>query len=321
MSASPACAAASGGRPAPRDLEIARALASRATAVGALAPGRWEVTLRNGARLDVRARFDAGWLLLDAPPHAGAPPTTVVASTRQLLHWNATFGGGARVVLQADEQGPLVRADVPLDEAVGLGGRVVEALSGVEAAISAIAGAVGGMPGDSTSVPAVATVDVPGGGAADLGDLCRQTGWDVVERAAGGLAVDLDVPGAFHQASITTRADATVAAWVPVVDATGASPAPSPDVCQRAVALLLLRVGGIVRMARPAAETRDGATEARFEVVFDSGPCAAELAHALAALSLACRLASREAAVLQHDEVVARAYVSQWERASAPGHH
>jgi len=76
----------------------------------------------------------------------------------------------------------------------------------------------------------------------------------------------------------------------------------------------------VVRMARGAVERSAGRPDARFEVVFESLPCAAELAHAFAALSVACRVASREAAMLWSSERVAAAYVEQWEQDKEENH-
>jgi hypothetical protein len=66
----------------------------------------------------------------------------------------------------------------------------------------------------------------------------------------------------------------------------------------------------MVRLARATAEERAGRTAVRFEVVFVSPPCAAEMAHALSALSVACRLCGREAKVLQQDEGAAEEYLA-----------
>src|SRR5439155_10563598 len=150
-----------------------------------------------------------------------------------------------------------------------------------------------------------------GDAATDLRELCGLTGWGFVEREPGRLAVDLDVPGMFWQAIVEARGEVGLSAAVPVLDPTVADAEPPDPVCRQALGLLLLRACGVVRMARAAAKTQDGATHARFEVVFGSQPCVAELTHAFAALSVACRVVSREAAVLWTDEVVARAYIEQ----------
>ncbi len=76
--------------------------------------------------------------------------------------------------------------------------------------------------------------------------------------------------------------------------------------CVQAVAVLLLRAAGAVRMVRATARQDAGPG---FEVHLGPEPLADELGRALAALSVAWRLAGREADVLARDERVARQYV------------
>ncbi len=256
------------------ELAIVRALGAGAQAVGPVGAARWEVTLAGGTPFDVRVRAAGGWLTFDGPLYDGVP------SARALLERNAMLDGGARIVLAPVDPTPRVRADVPLDDDVDLARRVVDACAGIERART---GAVGG--GRDVSPDTLAL-------------RCGATGWRIAEREPGLVAVDLDVPGAFQQATIAVRNGATI------VEAGVAEGEPASDVCRRALAMLLLRVAGTVRMVRPT-----GA--ARFEVGFDGDACATELAHAFAALSVACRLSCREASVLQHDEHIARAYLAQ----------
>ena len=84
-----------------------------------------------------------------------------------------------------------------------------------------------------------------------------------------------------------------------------------------AASQLLLRAAAVVRLVRPVL-VADGAP--RFEVVFDTAPSAAELAHALSALAVACRLFGREAEVVQRSPAVAARVVAFLEGAapSAP---
>jgi len=282
---------------APREMAVATALDKCAVAVDAVAPGRWAFTLSNGTDLAARARVDDGWLLLTAALGDGS-----VSPTRswELLRWNAVLDGGARVVVRAGRPGLRACAELALDDEVDLPRRILEACAGLRAANERWVCAPDGAGDAMTRVASE-------GASADLPRLCRESGWSFVEREAGRLGVDLDVPGAFQQAIVEPRGRG-VAVTVPVLEAAG----PSPSVCEQALGLLLLRVCGIVRMARAAAEAQ--ASQARFEVVFGSRPCAAELTHAFAALSVACRIAGREAAVLWSDEKIAEAYIEQWDR-------
>jgi hypothetical protein len=282
---------------------IAAALEKCATSVDESAPRRWAFALRNGTELAASASVRDGWLSLAAPLDASAPTPSRVWD---LLAWNATLGGAVRFAL--DRRGTCARADLPLDEDVDVGRRILETCAGLKAASDLLRGT------------AEAPVERTGGDLATDGlrELCRQSGWPAAERDAARFAVDLDVPGAFEQALAEPRADGSLCVAVPLL--AEARPAEPAAICRQAVGLLLLRACGVVRMARGAAEPRDGAPQARFEVVFESAPCAAELAHAFAALSVACRVASREAAVLWGSERVARAYVEQWERDKEDNH-
>ena len=282
-----------------REMAIAMALGKCADAVDLSAPGRWAFTLSNGTDLAARARVDDGWLLLTAALGDGSVSP---ARSWELLRRNAVLDGGARVAVRAGRPGLHACAELPLDDEVDLPRRVLEACGGLKAANERLVCAPDGTGDAMTSVASE-------GASADLPCLCRESGWSFVEREGGRLGVDLDVPGAFQQAIVEPRGRG-VAVTVPVLEAAG----PSPSVCEQALGLLLLRVCGIVRMARAAADLGDGVPQARFEVVFGSRPCAAELTHAFAALSVACRIAGREAAVLWTDEKIAGAYLEQWDR-------
>ena len=286
-----------------RETAIVTALAKRAAAVDPVAPGRWAVTLSNGADLAAHARVEDGWLLLEAS--LGDAP---VARNRawELLHANAALDGGARFALRARRPGLLACAEVALDDDVDLPRRVLDACAGLQAAHERL---VYG-PDGGGAAPAAAAGGEP---IPELTALCLESGWGCVERDGGRLAVDLDVPGEFQQAIVAPRG-AGVAVATPVLEAGDQAGAPPAPVCHRALGLLLLRVGGIVRLVRAAAEAGDAVPRARFEVVFGSRPAAAELAHAFAAVSVACRIAAREAAVLQSDAGIAQAYLAAWER-------
>jgi hypothetical protein len=282
---------------------IAAALAKCAVAVDRVGHGRWTFTLSNGTDLAARARIDDGWLLLDA---SLGPGSVTPARVWQLLRWNVMLAGGARFAVPPDRPGMRACAEVPLEEGIDLRRRVLDACAGLAAASDRL----GGGPDESDDAMPGAARDGEDG---DLSDLCLESGWACVARETGRLAVDLDVPGAFQQAVVEGRGRG-VAVTVPVAETAGDAAEPPASICEQALGLLLVRVCGIVRMARAAAEVRDGIPRARFEVVFGSRPCAAELAHAFAALSVACRIAGREAAVLRSDEKVAGAYLAQWDR-------
>jgi len=224
-----------------------------------------------------------------------------------MLAWNAALGGGVRFAVGAWAPAPELRADVALDAGADLGRRIAEACGGFVTAMSYLH-----EPGAQPSRATVA--DAPAGGD-ELAFLCRETRWSVKERGPGSLAVDLDVPGAFHQALVEERQGGRVSVSVPVFEATTVRTEPASETCRQALGIFLARMCGVVRMARAAAESNAG-TAPRFEVLHVQ-PTVAELDHGFAALSVAYRLAVQEAAVLWHDDTVASAYVRQWDDAVA----
>lgn len=256
-------------------VDVRRALAEAAGGIESAGPSAWRVTLDGGRPGDVRVAVRDGWLAVDAPLYDGVP------SPAALLARNATLGGGARIVLAPS---PRVRADVALDDDARLVRRVAEACAGV-------ARARAGCAGRDVAAPLA-----PGDPVARS----SETGWRVVPREPGVAAVELAIPAGFRQALVAARGGGTVVD-VDALDALDAAPA--SDAAREACALLLLRVAGAVRLVRPTGV-------ARLTVAFDGDVTAGELAHAFAALSVACRHVCREAAVLAHDEDIARAYVA-----------
>jgi len=140
--------------------------------------------------------------------------------------------------------------------------------------------------------------------ALDLAALCAAARWPFNARDDGTLAAPLEVNGAFQQATVAANADDGVLVWTSILggDAVG------PGACRDALGLLLLRACGVFRMVRAAVEVASDA--ARFEVVLGPRPTSEELARALSALSVAWRLAAREARVVSTDVGVAQAYLA-----------
>ena len=283
-----------------RDDTIEAALVKVAASVGQVAPGRWTFAITNGTATAATARVDGEWLVFDArPPLAPAG----VPDPWAMLAWNAALDGGARFAMRAGPAGPEVRADVALAPDVDPTRRIIEAYAGLQTAAICLHD-----PADlaATSTPtSIAAAD----GAEALAALCRETRWSVAQRDAGSLVVDLDVPGAVHQARVERRADGRVAVSVPVFDPTATRDEPASEACRHALGVFLVRTCGSIRMIRAAT---DAGGSPRFELV-QAAPSLVELEHGFAALSVACRFAAREAAVLWHDDVVANAYVRRWD--------
>jgi hypothetical protein len=133
--------------------------------------------------------------------------------------------------------------------------------------------------------------------AVDVAALCHEMGWPVVERD-GGVLIELDVPQGFAQARVAAGPDGSIATAVFIGD----GPPPSP--CRDALALLLLRASGSVRLVRAAAKATPG-----LEVALPPPVTVPALQHAFCALSVAYRLVVREAAALAHDASLAATYL------------
>jgi hypothetical protein len=275
---------------------IAAALEKCATSVVRIADAQWLLSLTNGAELTVHAGVHDDWLILEGPRvpgfgfrggHASGEPDA--AGLWSLLRVNAALVGGAKCALEPDLSGTQVRAEVPLDDDIDVARRITQACTGIKSAAARVHGSA------AYDSPVAAPLT-----HAELEALCRATPWTCVVRKEC-VAVDLQVQGAFR-ALVTARPDGKIAASV---DLNGRPADSSSPVCRAALAHFLLRINRVVRMARAAAA---GETP-RLETVFADAPTAPELNHALAALSVACRMAAREAEVLACEVEAARAYL------------
>ena len=102
--------------------------------------------------------------------------------------------------------------------------------------------------------------------------------------------------------------DVTVETW------TGPRPT---KVCRRALACLLLRLSGQVRLVRAFVQPRDEEVTVGLEAPLRPPAGAPELGRALSALSVAWELCGREAAAVT-DESIAREYLARVERVAVP---
>jgi hypothetical protein len=275
----------------------------------------WRGDLCNGTNVRVGARLEGDWLLMKARLAFGSRLSGAI-DPWSLLQANADLPGSVKFVVLPADPGLHARAELPVAAGVDLGQRLAQACAGFKqaAAVHArlikksgdeAAGSSRGRESVHRQVHAGRCesehIDLPG--------LCEEAGWNSTERPDGTNVVVLDLPDDFAPAQVEVGSCGTlrVATEIPP---SGGTPPPR---CRRALGVLLLRAGGVLRLARAAAQLSPPGAEAspavRFEVVFDSLPRATELAHALAALSVACRLYRREAMLLREDERLATAYL------------
>lgn len=271
---------------------VGEALQKCVPAAARTGAGRWGFSLANGRPHRFDARLADGWLLLDAA--AGAHGRT---DAWELLRLNARLGGSAKLARTASGETRL-RAELPAaHDEIDLVPLLAETCAGLRAALGALHGEAESH--DSGPELEGRVGDDP---VARLRELCEEAGWTASARAGGELAVELEVPGEFRQATLREETRGRLSATVEVL-----APTELSAVSSEAVGALLLEAAGLVRLVRPAAiETEDagGARAARFEVVLPAS--AAGVGRALSALSVACAEFGREATGLASREVALR---------------
>jgi len=253
-------------------------------------PGHWDLALRD---THVEARIVDSWLVMTSP-------VTAPVLAAQLLGWNAILPGWVKFASDGND-GPQIRAEIPIDEEPAGGAYVRDAWSGFEAAQTILTGSdlESGRPASLNATS-----------QADLKRLCEEAGWNATLRGENAVAIELESRGAFHQATFAA-CDHGLRAAVDLA-AGGEPEAESAE----AIGLFLLAAAGEVRMARPAMETAAGKAAARFEFIFSTAPDAVQLAHAFSALSVACQVCAAEVKALRNPDV-ARDFLALRSRAEA----
>jgi hypothetical protein len=138
----------------------------------------------------------------------------------------------------------------------------------------------------------------------DLAALATETGWTFTERPDGRHSFDLPSPAGALTATLEPRGAGGARLWVPLAELNGLT-----ESSRRALAVLMLRAGSVLRLARAAFATDGDQRRACLEVVFDSMPVAAELTLALESLAVGVALAAAEAKLLC-EEQTAREYLT-----------
>lgn len=240
----------------------------------------------------VHLRIVDDWLLFEAPLDANGSGASGagIFLPEELIRWNATLPGGAKFSVDARFD-LTVRAEVTLIEDVDPGPRLLEVWNGIEAGLARFHAQL-----EPTTAPA-------GSAAVDLRTLAEEAGWAFTERQDGRVAFPLPSPSGTLSVTLQARGTGGVRVWVPLAELAEIS---TPS--RHALALLLLRAGTVLRLARPAFATDGEQTSACLEVVFDSAPIAGELTQALESLAVGVALAATEAKLLC-EEQTAREYL------------
>jgi len=302
------------------ETQITIELGKCATSIKQTGSGRWEFALNNGSPLGVSARLAEDWLLLDVPvSHRLASEgwfdllrlnSNLNGLCKFVLRPSAAFGSSTNFgVSQRSNRDAYLRGELPVaideyedadydDEVNGRMIRLQETCLGLKTAYHRFQGEeiFAEQTASSGGLESRNRLD-------DIRRLCRDAGWPFIERAAGRLMVDLEVKGGFYQAAVEQQGEGVrVAVEISSRAQLGAT-------SRAALSLLLLEIGGRVRLARPSIAQDGDHITACFEVEFTTMPAVVELAHALASLSVACTLSGREALAIQ-DDLVAKDYLT-----------
>ena len=287
-----------------RSQEIESGLEKFGTKVKRESEGRWNFNLCNGKSLHVHARLENEWLLLDAPVQVHSNDGQ--ERNRRMLLWNGDLAGLSKYAMLPADPDVRIRAEIPLAQEIqetSIGNILGETCEGFRQAADHIA-SIGGSNRTGQSPVEVVSAGTESLPTFDFGPVLNETGWAYTPRSPGRTSVDLECGREFFQALLEARPDGSIRASAELVRWQD----PAKESCD-ALALLLLSASAIVRMVRPVADTAPDHIAAGFEVQFAAPPSAAWLDRTLAALSVACGLCGREAAIL-NDRAIARQYLA-----------
>jgi hypothetical protein len=278
---------------------ISRALGSLTQTPAPGSPSDWRFVLENGAKLEMRTRLVDEWFELTAS-------TTVtplrLAHAWSMLRTNAELTGPARVALAPDADEAHFRGEIFADDDGRLDTRISDLCEGARAACHALYDRT--PPGRSGRASEPTAVAHPPPDGSRLVQLCTEAGWPHTERASGRVEVPIACGPAVYQAQLELMADGALYAVADLVDASALT-----SVARAATALLLLNTSAVVRSVKGVAVRRDGGERAGLAAACERPRSGADVDRALAALTVACDLAGREAQMLR-DEGLAREYLA-----------
>jgi hypothetical protein len=242
----------------------------------------------------MNAHLHRGWLSIWMSLRGGAPEPTA-ADLLALLSANAQLAGAAKFVLDA-AGGLAVRAEIRADDRIDLAvlaDRVKQTCLGIQQAQQWLGEGNVTAPAAVDAGAAQASADCTSRMAA----ICRDLGWPCLDRAAGQIAVELEVREGGYYATFEPAADGGTRLVVDLPAEAGELSATS----RLAQCTLMLCAGRKARMARPAATVLGEHVAWRWEVRLGPHVQSVELNHALCALSVACRQTGQELAMLCDD--------------------
>ncbi len=257
-------------------------LKRRATLIERRGQSDWDFAVKNGGAVLGHARLTEDWVLFDLP-FGG------VLDAREawrLLALNGRLGANVKFALRG--RAVHLRAEIPVTPDTDLAWRVESTCRALEEGLE---------PALQESPSAPEAAGASACRQMRLVTLLEEAGWPAIERDAERCAVELEVgTHSYHQALVERghdglRITAELVSW--------SEPA---EESRNALAILLLKANWGIRLARAAGED-GGSVRAWFEAACASAPDPGQLSVALGALSVACRIAGREAAALEEPEL------------------
>jgi hypothetical protein len=280
------------GRFEQRRSAIVDMLSRCATAVTEASPLAWRLTGSDGAEA-ITARWEEPWLLFETVANGAAPApesdrrATTDASWELLRRQEALpatcrYGQGSGASLR-------VFGEVAFEDTADAGARCEEIVRGLEAA--------------RRRKPEFRSTAAPAPEATDLTRLCEEIGWSVNQRPDGRLVGSL--PGVKPSPSAELSAadfGSRLSTEITTLSELG-------EASRQALGEVLLRLGRFARFTRPTIHTHDDGSAVRLETRLPRPATAAELRHALTAITAAFGACAQEVNVLR-DETIATEYLT-----------
>lgn len=263
---------------------------------------RWSFPAGPEETVNITAKVDPDWVFVDAPLTACEGTGLQPKRLWNLLHANAGLSGGAKFAVGGAPRSVRVRAEVPVHEGIDPAPRIRNACRGFQEALLCFRHEKSGRSADGSEPLRPAELGPSDG---RLQGLCTEAGWVFSGCPDGGIAVRLEVPEAYYQASVRSGKRGSISVWVEL-----ASEGAWPRDSWKALGVFLLQACGHLKTVRAAARNPDpGGTTAGFEVVLEPSAGSEELGRAFRALSVACTLVGQEVRVLG-EETVGKEYLA-----------
>lgn len=245
------------------------------------------------------ARLEGSWLTVEVPLSGSPDPW-------DLLKLNAGAAAGVKFALGPDDASPGLIGELRWSES----GAELEPL--VDRLRGGLLDAMERLEADGVRLDQETGSARPSSLTPRVSSLCQETRWEFQERDGGRIAVPLEAGRCPSIAVVGPGAGGPAASAE-----LARSAAPEPGAPRDALASLLLRAGGVVRLARAVViDLDDGRISTGFESPLPPAGDADDLHHALCALSVACNYCGPEAALLQEDSTVCAECLRAWSRRS-----